>query len=122
MTIPIHPVVELSVPCGSCSLCCQKDMVLIHPELGDDPAQYLTKAAPGRPGALMLQHKQNGDCIYLGDSGCTIHARRPAICREFDCRVFAKALGYTKSRKLVKQGRLRADVIRRGRQLAKGKA
>ena len=48
----------------------------------------------------MLDHKSNGDCIYLGDTGCTIHARRPQMCRELDCRILATQLNYTQARKL----------------------
>lgn len=67
---------------------------MIHPELGDRAENFLTIAIQnpltGEPGR-MLQHKPNGDCVYLGETGCTIHGRAPAICQEFDCRkIFAR--------------------------------
>jgi len=34
----------------------------------------------------------NGDCVYLGADGCTIHGRQPAVCKAFDCRVFFRKL------------------------------
>ena len=81
----------VDVPCGSCRHCCQHQLLLLHPEQGDDPARYLTMAAvnplTGRPG-LALRHKPNGDCIYLGETGCGIHGSAPALCKAFDCRRF----------------------------------
>jgi uncharacterized protein len=41
---------------------------------------------------LALKRKANGDCYYLGPTGCTIHDRAPALCREFDCRTLFTAL------------------------------
>jgi Fe-S-cluster containining protein len=64
-------------------------MVILHPEHGDDPDRYMTKITtnPIIGGqAYALRNKPNGDCIYLGDTGCTIHAWRPAMCRAYDCR------------------------------------
>jgi Fe-S-cluster containining protein len=33
-----------------------------------------------------LNRRDNGECVYLGEEGCTIYQRRPAVCRSFDCR------------------------------------
>lgn len=38
-------------------------------------------------GVVALAWNEDGDCIYVGPEGCTIHARRPALCRGYDCRV-----------------------------------
>jgi Fe-S-cluster containining protein len=82
---------ERSVPCGSCQFCCRKEWVLLSPEAGDVIELYETEnvfdPVRSRPGKA-LAHKPNGDCIYLGPGGCTIHARRPSLCRTFDCRLF----------------------------------
>ena len=75
------------VPCNGCVLCCRGDAVRILPGDGDD---LCTEPHPYRAGALMLAHKANGDCIYLGERGCTIWARRPRMCRTMDCRVLAQ--------------------------------
>jgi len=71
------------------------ELILLHPEDGDDPSAFDTvemtmpNLATGRiEKRHTLKHKPNGDCVYLGESGCTIYDRRPAICRSFDCRVF----------------------------------
>lgn len=55
----------------------------MHPENGDNVLDYDTQIVEGR---LALKWKDNGDCIYLGEKGCTIWPRRPAVCKEFDCR------------------------------------
>ena len=69
--------------------------VILHPECGDDIASYQTEPAPadaigvksyGTAARYMLLHKDNMDCIYLGNDGCTIWDRAPAMCKEFDCR------------------------------------
>jgi Fe-S-cluster containining protein len=77
------------VPCDGCTACCRNELVILHPEDGDVISTYRTH--PIRhpmTGALAfaLDHKPNGDCVYLGESGCTIHNRAPAVCRSFDCR------------------------------------
>jgi uncharacterized protein len=84
-------MIRADVPCNGCTACCRNDLLFLHPELGDDAGSYETMPAvnpiTGRAG-LALKHKPDGGCIYLGEKGCTIHERAPAICREFDCRRF----------------------------------
>lgn len=80
------------VPCGTCTECCRGDAIFLHPECGDDPSTYETEEYEGR---LILKHKPNRDCIYL-DGGCTIHERRPVICREMDCRSLVDVIGEKK--------------------------
>lgn len=80
----------VKVDCGMCRRCCKHELITLYPERGDDPSQYLTMTVPdilkpdGEP-RLALQQKANGDCIYLGDNGCTIWGRHPQICKKFDC-------------------------------------
>jgi Fe-S-cluster containining protein len=79
------------VPCGTCHHCCQKELIPIRPERGDDPSAYDTfEAVNPTTGKRerFLRHQPNGDCIYLGAAGCTIHGRQPATCKAFDCRQF----------------------------------
>ena len=35
----------------------------------------------------MLRRRENGDCIYLAEGGCSIHGRAPKVCQEYDCRL-----------------------------------
>ena len=84
-----------SVPCNGCTACCQNDLIMLHPEMGDDPARYpgglmrATNPITGESG-LALRHKEGGGCWYVGPNGCTIHDRAPAVCKEFDCRRLLK--------------------------------
>lgn len=90
----IDPRPTMHVPCGTCTECCKGDAIFLHPECGDDPAQYETENYQGR---TILKHHPNGDCVYLDrQRGCTIHDRRPTICREMDCRIIVAAVGEVK--------------------------
>jgi Fe-S-cluster containining protein len=87
-------VKENQVPCAGCTACCQNEVLILHPEQGDDIAAYeaeeVTNPFDGER-AWKLKNAANGDCIYLDRAtGCTIWERRPASCREFDCRRYFK--------------------------------
>jgi len=92
-------VINTTVPCNGCRQCCVNfPAIVLHPECGDDISAYETVEIPhpltGNQ-SHMLKHKDNGDCIYLGASGCEIYDNRSIICREFDCRKMY--LRFTKS-------------------------
>lgn len=84
-----RPTSRTIVPCGTCKACCKRELLFLHPEMGDNLQDYRCHPAinpvTGHAG-YALDHNANGDCIYLGEQGCTIWDRAPAICREFDCR------------------------------------
>lgn len=108
-----------AVPCAGCTACCKNELLMLHPEMGDKPEAYetqdVTNPLTGKPG-IALKQKRNGDCTYLGDDGCTIHDRAPAICREFDCRQFFLNMGDRATRrKLLSQGLLTKEVMDAGR-------
>ena len=102
------------VPCNGCTLCCHRDAIRILPE--DDSTLYQTEAHEYFPGELQLVHKPDGDCIYLGENGCTIHSKAPRMCLQFDCRIMAEKLTYTRARKLKGY---RMPVWKKGRELLK---
>lgn len=85
---------EKSVPCGGCTECCKNDAIYMHPEMGDRAADYLTEEYEGR---TILQHKENGDCVYLEKLGCSIWDRRPGICKELDCAVWLDVRRFPKA-------------------------
>ena len=64
---------------------------MLSSEAGDVVELYDTEEVfdptRNRPGKA-LAHKPNGDCVYLGARGCTIHSWRPSLCRAFDCRLY----------------------------------
>ncbi|MGB3830876.1 MAG: YkgJ family cysteine cluster protein [Mesorhizobium sp.] len=108
-----------SVPCNGCTACCRNELLFLHPEMGDRPEDYQVKPAmnpiTGKAGYALAQ-KPNGDCIYLGETGCTIHSRAPAICKEFDCRRFFLRLGSRNERRqLLKTGLVAKEVYEAGR-------
>lgn len=103
------------VPCNGCTLCCQNDAVRLLP--GDDASQYRTEPHPFFAGALMLAHKSTGECLYLTAAGCGIHAIRPRMCREMDCRNIAQAFTWSKAWKLAATGLLPMAIWRRGKEL-----
>lgn len=72
-----------SLDCAGCRKCCLGDTITLLP--GDDPAAYKTKLIDGK---RQLAKGRDGNCVYLGKSGCQIHGRAPYMCRRFDCRQY----------------------------------
>ena len=76
---------QTEVACNGCTECCQSNQILLlHPEQGDDVQSYRFQILGTDVYALAADEK--GRCVYLGVSGCTIYERRPLLCRGFDCR------------------------------------
>jgi hypothetical protein len=70
----------------------------------------------------MLQHKANGDCIYLGKrpdgkEGCTIHGSAPQMCGEMDCRQVQKNIPFDQARVMHLRGAIKLAVWRQGQRL-----
>jgi uncharacterized protein len=103
------------VPCNGCVACCRTQKAILHPQYGDDVASYQaveTTMADGRP-EVMLARKDNGECVYLGEKGCTIHNRAPWVCRRFDCRKLVLGFGDSAIMREV-WNYLDHDVVRAG--------
>ena len=94
-------------------------MTPIHVERGDDPTQYDIAVcySPNKAPYLILNRKNNGDCVYLDESGCTIHDRAPWTCRNFDCRELFKASDRSGRKLAVKRGEVDKAIFDRGREL-----
>jgi Fe-S-cluster containining protein len=108
-------VIDDKVPCNGCTLCCQRDLIPLIPELGDDPANYQTVVIDDH---VVLARAENGDCVYLDRKlGCTIYDRRPGICRGFDCAAAFKSTPPARRALLIEQGKASPAVFERGRQL-----
>lgn len=114
------------VPCGLCRACCRRERVLLDPGL-DDVASYETVPAtlsdalrktlgPASENARMLAHKENGDCFYLGENGCTIWDRAPWLCRSFDCRKWFLKFSRADRRQLLAKGHLDRDIVNAARE------
>jgi hypothetical protein len=83
------------VPCNGCVACCRTQKAVLFPQCGDDVSSYQTTETVMGDGRLelMLARKPNGECVYLGEKGCTIHERAPWVCRRFDCRKLVLGFG-----------------------------
>ncbi len=103
------------VPCNGCTLCCQGDAVRLLPE--DHAAEYRTEPHTAIPGALMLAHKPNGECIYLEAKGCAIHDRAPSLCRSADCRSIALSFSFDEAMRMHRIGKIDIRVWDQGQKL-----
>ncbi len=107
------------VPCNGCTECCRSNQGLVlHPEQGDDVESYRhVTATDNATGAqvFLLATEPNGQCVYLGPSGCTIYHRRPLLCRSFDCRKHYLILPRQDRDNLVKIGMSSRAVFNAGR-------
>lgn len=76
------------VACGACRLCCKREGIFLFPDAGDDVSSYDHEPAVNpltQSMQMKVRQQANGDCVYLGPKGCSIYARRPVICRAYDC-------------------------------------
>ncbi len=103
------------VPCNGCSLCCKGDLIRLT--INDNPAQYKTEKHPLIPGVLMLAHKENKDCIYLAENGCSIHGFAPELCRIADCRAIALKYDFNTAMLMHKSGLINILVWDKGKEL-----
>lgn len=106
------------VPCDGCKVCCVRETIILHPECGYVVASY--DAAPIKnpiTGAtdMAIRHKPNGECVYLGDTGCTIWSRAPIICKEFDCRQLFARFTNRERKDLLKAGVLEKETLAAGK-------
>ena len=74
--------IPADVPCGECRLCCSGvyELSEVHP---------YEKASLGLPVETPMLNKPGKPCRFLSETGCSVHAKRPAMCRIFDCRMQA---------------------------------
>ena len=122
MTLPERRSLEIvktaNAPCNGCRACCMGDAIYLHLECGDRPEDYETEQEKNPltgETQYILKHKDNNECIYLGPAGCTIYDRRPAICREFDCRKLFLSFTRQQRRLMVRMGAFSKEVLEAGR-------
>lgn len=112
------------IQCGACTLCCRGQIIVLHPERGDDPKAFVTRAGlhpiTGEP-AYIIPNKPDGSCHYLGAEGCTIWNRHPIMCRTYRCDedfLKFKKLSRPDRRRRMRAGSLDMKLIERGREMA----
>lgn len=109
-----------AVPCSGCTLCCRGDIIMLFPDSGDVVETYEAEewTLPGTDErGHLLKKGADGNCVYLGDGGCTIRERKPAICRAFDCRKWFQSATRVERRFMVKHGLAHKAIFDRGREL-----
>lgn len=84
------------VPCGDCTGCCTSGYSVQlrptdAPALAVIPAELLVRAPGFAPGQLTMPARIDGHCPMLQSGSCSIYARRPQTCLDYDCRIFAAA-------------------------------
>lgn len=102
---------ESSLPplkCDGCITCCIKDKVSLMPD--EDPAGYRTVLVDG---THFLERNAEGNCVYLTPTGCSIHERRPFVCRRYDCRIFAMRMTKLPPLERLKRAHLEAPKVGR---------
>jgi Fe-S-cluster containining protein len=84
-----------NVPCGTCTLCCEKLSPHLTPEEVASGLYPLSLIQPSKEQLLVnpnvgpivtLYRKKEGGCGMFIDGKCTIYEYRPNSCRQFDCR------------------------------------
>ncbi len=106
-----------NVPCNGCTACCEHDLIVLHPEMGDRVSEYqavMVDHPLSGQRVWALRHRPEGGCVYLGEKGCTIHGRAPAICREFDCRKMVERFGVGKMKQVIRAGLADKEVMEAG--------
>jgi uncharacterized protein len=77
------------VPCAGCFACCYYEGITVDKKRDNRRLPHLLTER-NADGELVLQRRRaDGACVHLGEEGCTVYEHRPAVCRAFDCRVFA---------------------------------
>ena len=107
------------VPCGKCQLCCKTLIVPLSAEEYEDYDWAWITTRDGNRLGRALKRKPNGDCVYLGEQGCTIHGRAPHVCRRFDCRELFKRSDRGGRKSAIKSGKIQKALFDKGREMLK---
>jgi hypothetical protein len=120
------PAARAEVPCATCRRCCQgNSIVMLLPQDGDVVESYEHEIVelPGAGRGPILTRHPNGDCVYLGPAGCTIHDRAPKVCRVFDCRgAYLAFMDHPRHerRRMAQAGYVDLSILYRGKDLIEG--
>jgi uncharacterized protein len=76
-----------SYACHACNRCCRNKAIRVSPYevlrlacyLGLSTTEFIERHTEA--GGTVLRSKENGDCGFLGQRGCTVHPDRPLACR-----------------------------------------
>jgi Fe-S-cluster containining protein len=76
-----------SYACHACNRCCRNKAIRVSPYeilrlaryLGLSTTEFIERHTEA--GGTVLRAKENGDCGFLGERGCSVHPDRPLACR-----------------------------------------
>jgi uncharacterized protein len=76
-----------SYACHACNRCCRNKAIRVNPYeilrlarfLGISTTQFIERHTEAS--GTVLRPKENGDCGFLGEHGCSVHPDRPLACR-----------------------------------------
>jgi Fe-S-cluster containining protein len=76
-----------SYACHACNRCCRNkairvgsyEILRLARYLGISTTQFIENHTEA--GGTVLRSKENGDCAFLGERGCSVHPDRPLACR-----------------------------------------
>jgi hypothetical protein len=105
------------VPCGKCRLCCQTLIVPLAEEEFEKYDWAWITTLDGKRLGRALRRKPNGDCVYLGENGCTIHGRAPHVCQRFDCRELFLKSDRAGRRQAIKSGKIPKELFDKGHEM-----
>lgn len=86
---------RIDTPCGTCTLCCRNNRIIL---IGEEELRKFPEHGTPFKDCAQLDHKPNGECVYLDVTGCRVHADKPEMCRVFDCRTFSQYFTWTQAR------------------------
>lgn len=80
-------------PCDQCNARCCKQYgsktfaVILDPE---EHAEFATVAVPASVYSIdlsdrVIPYDRNGNCVLLDGNRCSVHDRKPRLCRKFSC-------------------------------------
>lgn len=83
----MHRNSAFSYTCHACNRCCRNKAIRVNPYeilrlaryLGISTTQFIERHTEA--GGTVLRPKENGDCGFLGERGCSVHPDRPLACR-----------------------------------------
>jgi len=98
--------------CSQCGVCCQLFLINLTQKewlSGKYKSQFREFGLNDdfnivqKYGGNILSQKKDGSCIYLKNNLCSIHKKRPQVCKDFFCRStlkkFRRMIGMINNRK-----------------------
>jgi len=83
----MHRDSAFSYTCRACNRCCHNKAIRVNPYEVLRLARFLDISTTQfiechtEAGGTVLRPKENGDCGFLGEHGCSVHPDRPLACR-----------------------------------------